>query len=47
MSAVNVLFTCAVWDMVPMASINKAIKSVSATLKLSVQLHDVFSPESL
>lgn len=30
-----------------MTSINKAIQSVSTTLKLSVQLHEIFSPESL
>lgn len=47
MSAVNALFTCAAWDMIPMTSINRAIKSVSMTLKLSVQLHEIFSPESL
>lgn len=46
-SAVNALFTWAAWDRIPMTSINKAIKSVSTTLKLSVRLHDMFNTESL
>lgn len=46
-STANVLFTCAAWDTSPMTSINKAIKSVSSTLKLSVQLQEIFNPECL
>lgn len=46
-STANVLFTCAVWDTSPMTSINKAIKSVSTILILSVQLQEIFNPECL
>lgn len=38
---VELLFTCAVWDMIPKAGINKAIKSVRK-LELSVPLHEPF-----